>query len=131
MGELLASPNANMAPQRFAEFIAPLSVFSCSVGVIERNGVVKKEMKEKKMGEFLILLPLLSSLPPSFFPFSLGFFTPIYFVSLPIHPFLPPRVAFSPVGMVAGLVALGLIQDEGHVRVARPVAAARCPSLSS
>ena len=88
---------------------------------------MKKEMKEKKMGEFLILLPR----PPSFFPFSLGFLTPIYFVSLPIHPFLPPRVAFSPVGMVAGLVALGLIQDEGHVRVARPVAAARCPSLSS
>ena len=130
MGELLASPNANMAPQRFAEFIAPLSVFSCSVGVIERNGVVKKEMKEKKMGEFLILLPLSLVLLPSFFPFSLGFFTPIYFVSLPIHPF-PPRVAFSPVGMVAGVVALGLIQDEGHVRVARPVAAARCPSLSS
>ena len=92
MGELLASPNANMAPQRFAEFIAPLSVFSCSVGVIERNGVVKKEMKEKKMGEFLILLPLCLPRPPSFFPFSLGFFTPIYFVSLPIHPFLDPSL---------------------------------------
>ena len=34
----------------------------------------------------------LSSRPPSFFPFSLGFFTPIYFVSLPIHPFLDPSL---------------------------------------
>ena len=91
MGEL-RRPNANMAPAAAprrrdlpTEFIAPLSVFSCSVGVIERNGVVKKEMKEKKMGEFLILL----SRPRSSHFLSASLLSPIYFVSLGPSPPLP------------------------------------------